>query len=63
MRAAVIAPHEMNNRAFGPRELLGREIDGVEDERSVRAPPESCAGCESMPVGGHSHEHLMRINS
>ena len=60
-QAAAIPAQEMNNRAFGLRELRGREVDGVEDEDQlysgpdpmplVRTPPESCAWCESLPVG------------
>ena len=39
----------MNNRAFGLRELLGREIDGVEDEDQLRASG-SIAARESWKV-------------
>jgi hypothetical protein len=46
----------MNNRAFGPRELMGQESDGVEDEDQFGHRRQRVAGCESVPVGRYREE-------
>lgn len=53
---AVIPAQQMNNRAFGPRELMGQESDGVEDEDQFGHRRQRVAGCESVPVGRYREE-------
>ena len=36
-QAAIVAKEEAGERAFGLRELFGREIDGIDDENQMRS--------------------------